>query len=235
MFKPVLIFLYHTPSLSGSIFSDREYNKYFVIKFSPEILIYEGQTSFELAYIIPLFANSKRIENVINSSLLDKKIIGDIIDCIKNEWEEKKPGYEIFLRGQILQLFSYIVRVWSVQNKGVFRPLEDGETVKIIHNAAEYASYSLDSITEIEVARHSNMSYSYFSRTFKKVMGRSFTQYVNELRLDAAKRRLLTTNMSITDIAQDVGFSSSSHFIACFRNYTQMTPLQYKKKYTNGE
>ncbi len=214
-----------------SVFSDRAYNKYFVIKFSPELLLYEGQTSFELSYILPLFSNNKRIESVINKEMLNGEEIGEIIARIQTEWYEKKPGYEIYLRGQILQLFCHIVRVWAKQNKDIFKPAADGETVKIIREAAEYTASNLDTITEFEAARLSNMSYSYFSRTFKKIMGRSFTQYLNELRLDAAKRRLLTTNMNMTEIAADVGFSSSSHFIASFKNYTAMTPLQYKKKY----
>lgn len=214
-----------------SIFSERAYNRYFVIKFSPELLLYEGQTSFELSYILPFFSNNKRIESVIDKEMLNGEEIGEIIARIQTEWYEKKPGYEIYLRGQILQLFCHIVRVWAKQNKEIFKPLADGETVKIIKEAAEYAASNLDTVTEIEVSKHFNVSYSYFSRTFKKIMGRSFTKYLNELRLDAAKRRLLTSDMNITEIAADVGFSSSSHFIASFKSYTGITPLQYKKKY----
>ena len=163
--------------------------------------------------------------------MLNGAEIGEIIARIQTEWYEKKPGYEIYLRGQILQLFCHIVRVWAKQNKEIFKPLADGETVKIIKEAAEYAASNLDTVTEIEVSKHFNVSYSNLSRTFKKIMGRSFTKYLNELRLDAAKRRLLTSDMNITEIAADVGFSSSSHFIASFKSYTGITPLQYKKKY----
>ena len=60
-------------------------------------------------------------------------------------------------------------------------------------------------------------------------MGKSFTSFVNELKLEEAKRMLLTTNKSIAQISAQAGFSSQSYFIAKFKQYTNMTPLQYKK------
>ena len=73
------------------------------------------------------------------------------------------------------------------------------------------------------------MSYSYFSRSFKSVMGKNFAKFLNEIKIDAAKRLLLTTNKTITEISMETGFSSSSHFISNFSKSVGITPLAYRK------
>ena len=61
-------------------------------------------------------------------------------------------------------------------------------------------------------------------------MKKSFVSYVNEVKIREAERMLLSTDMSITEIGECVGFSTSAYFIANFRSQLGITPAQYRKK-----
>ena len=62
-------------------------------------------------------------------------------------------------------------------------------------------------------------------------MNKSFTEYVNGIRISESERLLVTTNKSITDIALDVGFSTTSYFIERFKKQIHLTPKQFRKNY----
>lgn len=76
-----------------------------------------------------------------------------------------------------------------------------------------------------------HMSYSYFSRMFKKVVHRSFREYLNYIRISKSELLLATTDLSITDIAMQTGFSTSSYFIQQFKLYKKISPKQFRKKF----
>lgn len=73
-----------------------------------------------------------------------------------------------------------------------------------------------------------NCSSSYMSHMFKQQIGKSIREYVNELRINEAKMLLKSTNLPITDIALNVGFSSSNYFANVFREYCNCSPTDYR-------
>ncbi len=75
-----------------------------------------------------------------------------------------------------------------------------------------------------------HMSKPTFSRHFKSHTGRSLTAFLNEVRIVNAKRLLVETNDSITDIAFASGFNNLSHFNVQFRRSSAESPRDYRKR-----
>lgn len=75
-----------------------------------------------------------------------------------------------------------------------------------------------------------NMSESHFMRFFKQVTGQSFISYLNHFRIARAQHLLVTTNLSVAEISQAVGFSDQSYFGLIFRRLVQLPPLQYRQQ-----
>lgn len=81
------------------------------------------------------------------------------------------------------------------------------------------------------IARKQNLSRSQCYKIFMQVYGMSPRQYLTQLKLNKAKHLLLESEMSIEDIAQQLGFSSLSHFSRQFKRWTGVPPMQYRPKH----
>jgi AraC-like DNA-binding protein len=84
-------------------------------------------------------------------------------------------------------------------------------------------------LTASNAATLCRMSDAYFSRMFKSVIGRSFSDYEADYRLLLAAHRVLATTDPISRIAFETGFSNPSHFAARFRERFGMSPRAYRK------
>jgi AraC-like DNA-binding protein len=78
-------------------------------------------------------------------------------------------------------------------------------------------------------ARAHNVSRFAISRRFKTVVGRSPRQYLQEIRIHQAKRKLVETDWTVTDIAYECGFADAAQFSRLFKEATGMTPVGYRE------
>lgn len=81
-----------------------------------------------------------------------------------------------------------------------------------------------------ETALHLKISAPYLSKIFHQELGISFSKYLTELRLNAARNLLLNSTLQITEIANQCGFTSSSYFIKVFSDHFNITPKGFAAK-----
>ncbi|NLW22946.1 MAG: helix-turn-helix transcriptional regulator [Tissierellia bacterium] len=72
----------------------------------------------------------------------------------------------------------------------------------------------------------------YFCHLFKKEVGKNYSQFLNEIRIEKSKELLTDTDMSILDIALAVGYNNQSYYNMAFKKIVGITPLKYRKKFT---
>jgi transcriptional regulator GlxA family with amidase domain len=84
-----------------------------------------------------------------------------------------------------------------------------------------------------EAADIANMAENSFSRYFSQRTRKSFTSFVNEVRLNHASKLLIETDKSVTEIGMDCGFSNLSNFNRQFRKQYNNNPLSFKKLYVS--
>jgi len=77
-------------------------------------------------------------------------------------------------------------------------------------------------------ARHLGISSNYLSQLFRNEYGLTFSEYLTEIRLDAAARLLRDGKMQVAEVASRCGFSDSSYFIRVFRAHFGETPKNYR-------
>ncbi len=83
-----------------------------------------------------------------------------------------------------------------------------------------------------QVSNELSMNYSYISNLFSLKVGKTFTQYIVQVRMEKAKNMLISTNNKINDIAENCGYSNSKYFYRVFKGYVGITPNEYRDKYT---
>ena len=93
--------------------------------------------------------------------------------------------------------------------------------------------YHKDALATLSV--DTGYSYSYLSHLFSEKIGQNFLSYLSSIRLSYACRLLAETDISVTDIAEDVGFESQSTFFRTFKNHYGITPLKYRQTAQQGK
>ena len=84
------------------------------------------------------------------------------------------------------------------------------------------------------LAMLSGYSLSHFKLRFREVTGMTPALYITLARVEQARRELTDGQLSITDIAYKLGWSSSNYFCAVFKKHTGLSPLQYRKQGGQG-
>lgn len=104
----------------------------------------------------------------------------------------------------------------------------------IVENAKKYIEKNYaHNIGLKEIADDCHVSSSYISKVFKDDIQIGIVQYIHSVRIDKAKELLKTTNMRVTDIALEVGYSEYKRFSLYFLKYVGISPRDYRKKYEN--
>lgn len=99
----------------------------------------------------------------------------------------------------------------------------------------EYISNHLgEKITVNDLSELCGLTPNYMSYIFKKLSGKTITDYILEQRIQVAKRLLLTGEHNTAEIAAFLNFNSHSYFIACFKKQVGETPRHWKMYHTKG-
>jgi len=69
----------------------------------------------------------------------------------------------------------------------------------------------------------------HLARSFRRFQGCTISDYVRQLRVDNARRKMMSGNVRLVDIALSSGFSDQSHFSRSFKRVTGMTPTEFRK------
>lgn len=102
-----------------------------------------------------------------------------------------------------------------------------------IENAAAHIreNHRSPSATIADAAKKANLSIAHFRRLFTQIYSVCPQEYMLDLRLNTAKNLLSASDLSVSEIAYESGFSSPYYFSRIFRIKTGMTPTEYKNKY----
>ncbi len=80
-----------------------------------------------------------------------------------------------------------------------------------------------------KVAEIANMSYSGFCRYFKNRTKKTFSHFVNEIRIGYACKRLMESDITVSNVCFECGFNNLTHFNEQFKKINKITPYQFKR------
>ena len=118
----------------------------------------------------------------------------------------------------------------STYASAVRQPAESGGLPRYkLRHAVEYINDNIgEDISFRDIAEHLKMSAYHFARMFKQTTGFTPLQFVLEQKIERSKQLLQQKEMTLTDVAYQLGFSSQSHFTSHFRRLTGTTPKHFR-------
>lgn len=176
-----------------------------------------------------LFECFEKDIHIIQLNFQEQNYVETLLLSMINECKSGNPGQEYFLKTALMQLLIYISRYSGQQEDGAQSFVSAAH--KTVSEVAAYINNNYSEPITLElVSKRFFVSPCYFSRTFKKVTGVPFNEYVNGVRIKEAQRLLGKTDMRISDVAEVVGYKSTTHFGRTFKSIVGMSPANYRRK-----
>jgi len=149
-------------------------------------------------------------------------IILSQIQALQYETQQKLPMENIIKKNLLECIMINIIRKST-------SPKTESNDIPL-RSALSYINLNFKNNLNLnECAKVVGFTSAYFSNWFHKNTGKTYIEYVNSLRLTEAKRLLLTTNYSVTEICFASGFSSLSGFLKEFKKQYGITPSAFRK------
>ena len=210
-----------------------EKTKGYIYLFNPNILEGAIDDFCTSKYIAPLIEKKMDIMCCINQNenfeLFEilKNILLDISEINKNQ----NFAYELRIKAKFIEFFSFLfeynyAKIMNISDKEISKRKKMEKIFSFIHE-----NYK-NEISFETVAKIIDVSEIYFGRIFKEYTGLKFTDYLNIYRTNQAAKILINTDIPITDICYETGFSNFSYFIKTFKKNHNDTPGSYRKKFS---
>lgn len=138
-----------------------------------------------------------------------------------------------FIRVKLIEAFIIILRSNSIFNKNLLtqQNIPDQNATKKIMEIVRYVHlYYREPLSLKMLSNIFYLSAPYISRLFKEQTGQNFTDYLHALRIKSALSLLVTTNMSINEIAMEIGFEHIRSFSRVFREKVGVTAREYRNR-----
>jgi len=181
-------------------------------------------------------SENSNLSNLLHSDLIvfSNKISNDK-DCeltlarLSEEYEQRYMGYELEIRALMLHFFTIISRKYI---KSTLSPVEYKNrkiTMGKIGSIFSYIDLNYSRpVSSYECSEMLKFSHSHFCHSFRKVTGKTFVDYLHEVRVLKSINLLGETDLSITQIAFETGFNDPGYFTRVFKKITGSTPSKLR-------
>lgn len=177
--------------------------------------------------ILPIVNGTSKITILLPRDLPNHN---EFEECAKRIFacaKKNHPRYDLLLKSELLHFF------FLLEDNGNLIHHEASEISysAIIRPSLEYMNeHFVENITIEQLAQQIHLSKSYFMWCFKKAVGIGAIEYLTQLRLREARNLLISSQISISDVAYQCGYGNLSNFNRQFKKLVGCTPNEYRKK-----
>ncbi len=168
------------------------------------------------------------ISNLVSTFL---KVLEDMRIQIQIDMEPEMEKFNRILSGVDVVTAQQMLQDMIHRICGYAKQRPDSSAKKIVEQVKQYVSenYHDFNLSLYSIADEFHITYTHLSRVFKAETGEGLLQYINKIRMAAAKKLLLETEQSITQIAEAVGYGNSNSLIRAFKKYNGITPGKFRE------
>ena len=162
---------------------------------------------------------------VLKSENLDSHIVASELFRAVEIYDSSSHGRIFELHGTIMNLLGILC------NLNILTAEVDKKQSRI-DPALQYIKENyMNGISVSDIAQTVNLCNDHFIRIFKEITAKTPADYLIDFRLTEAMKLLVSSEMSVTEIGEAVGFSAAGYFCRTFKSRIGQTPLQYRLKH----
>lgn len=223
------LILFRSNTIHRVFLQDGGPGSYYVIKLRPSFILELCSREQGSSYLLSLALNDENKKTLWTAEECKKSRISRAVERLFREWQEGGYGSDIAVKLSAAEILLALLRDTEACREQQPRDLHGENLARRIYNAIVYINkHYAEEITAEDCSRYVFMSYSYFSRSFKRITGRTFKDYLNFTRINHAEKALVSTEKSITEIAADCGFNNVSYFISTYKKAKGITPAAFR-------
>jgi AraC family transcriptional regulator, transcriptional activator of pobA len=209
---------------------DNTYVEFYALVLNKSLLMNQSPDTHYMKYIAPFINGKLLFPDKVDSSLPHYKSIKNSIDAVLQEFSTKLPGFELSIKAHLHLLLISVFRNHS------FNIADERDRESYVRDIARFKElftyvekHFSEKISLDTAARLVNLSPHHFCKTFKKITGRTFVDFLNLYRVNAAEELLRKTTFPITEISERVGFCNINYFDKIFKQYKRYSPSKCRK------
>jgi len=173
----------------------------------------------------PSFRSAHQFSSRLNLSREELGVAEVLAERMKKESAEARPGHEAVLLGLLVELMVFLSRRYGESEVHESRALlQMGKLISVLEQRYD-EPWTLE-----QLARFAGHSRTSLLLVFRQATGKSPIDYLIGLRIEAAKRLLRQSELSMTAIAHEVGFGDSNYFARQFRLIVGRTPTDFRRR-----
>lgn len=203
------------------------------VVFDMKMLSFEHYDSVQHQMISPLLKHMVQFPGAVTEKDdMWEELIG-LYEKTLTKSVEKTPEAGMRVKAYLLQMFACLYENKKFIHMGDNADY-DGKKIENIKKVLGFIQENYGRrITNQDMAGMLQMNSQYFCRYFKKAMGKTPTEYINEVRVEKAAEYLYRTDRKIIDIALECGYDNIGYFIKRFKEEKGILPSEYRKSQNN--
>ena len=213
------------------LFTNREvpHSSHYLAATTPTTGVTIDLTGGTMAYIEDQYCPTVPLAQSIFLGRLHMPEVAALATRIDVEMREGQPGHALMLQALSLQIIVNVFRSWP---KDLVRPLTHQDSKQLprhlLVRSVEAMSVSGSSLTMKSLAHSLGSSESAFGRLFGRSVGMTPARFHRLLIMQRAAAMLRDKDRSVRSVAYELGFRSSSHFTASFREHWGAPPISFR-------
>ena len=186
-----------------------------------------------LKYIAPIINETHELPIIIKKDSVGYSKIFDTITSIFDCYENQNDAFELELKSYLFHLLALLYKYNLVKFNDNKKELSSDASSKI-KTILNYINNNFQKEISIDdLANLCQYSQYHFMRFFKKHLGVTTIQYINNVRLEKASILLSSTDSSIMEISLETGFDNLSYFNKLFKRKYHITPKEFRRNTQN--
>ncbi|MGN7761329.1 AraC family transcriptional regulator [Paenibacillus sp. 22594] len=158
-----------------------------------------------------------------------------VIRELLSRYERQSTAYEMSLKGLLLQFIADVYQYGLIESSNESGSLHGREYNRQIKQVLSYMdTHSSEKLELDQLASVVSLSRSHFCTFFKTLTGMRPMEYLNYIRINKAASLLRSGSYNVLEAALESGYQHVSYFSKCFKFYMNMTPSDYKTRYSTG-